>query len=167
MEIYHRRAEFLAQGKDYYVIEFKPRSGVVVVRQREVLLVSQYRLLLNETSWELPGGAVEKGESPDEAVARECLEETGIRPLNLSLLTTSYPGLDNVDNRTTIFSAANFEVCQDFVPNPLEVNDIRWLPLDEALNMVRQGKILDAMTIMGLLSFCLFQMSNALQAGRP
>jgi 8-oxo-dGTP pyrophosphatase MutT (NUDIX family) len=31
-----------------------------------------------EGRWQLPGGAVDPGESPDDAVCRECLEEAGI-----------------------------------------------------------------------------------------
>lgn len=47
------------------------------------------RLLLqrkNDGLWSLPAGAVEPGESPYEAIARELLEETGIRATHLALV---------------------------------------------------------------------------------
>ncbi len=153
MHVYRCRADFGKASKDYYVIQFKPRAGVVISRGAEVLLVRQYRFLPNRNSLELPGGSIEPDESARRAVVRECIEETGIRPSRLSLLVTYYPGLDNVDNRTRIYHAAGFEVCAPFVPDPLEVNALRWLPIEQAIAMVRKGQILDAMTVMGLLAY--------------
>lgn len=153
MHVYHCKANFGPATKDYYVIKFKPRVGVVVVQDDSVLLVSQYRYLLAANSWEIPGGSIEPNESPEKGLARECIEETGIHPLNLSLLLTYYPGLDNVDNCTRVYHAQNFAVKKQFVVNPLEINALAWIPLDKALTMIRQGEILDAMTIAGLLAY--------------
>ncbi len=44
----------------------------VVVRDGRVLLLKNER-----DEWELPGGRIESGESPEECVAREISEETG------------------------------------------------------------------------------------------
>lgn len=153
MNVYRCHANFGMTSKDYYVIQFKPRAGVVINRGAEVLLVRQYRFLPNRNSWELPGGSVEPEESARRAVVRECIEETGIRPSRLSLLVTYYPGLDNVDNLTRIYHAKKFEVCAPFVPDPLEVNALRWLPIGQAIAMVRKGQVLDAMTVAGLLAY--------------
>lgn len=153
MHVYHCKANFGAATKDYYVIKFRPRVGVIVIQDDYVLLVSQYRYLLEADSWEIPGGSIEPNESPEMALARECIEETGIHPLNLSLLITYYPGLDNVDNCTRVYHTNKFEKQTQFVANPLEVNALAWIPIHKALNMIRQGEILDAMTISGLLAY--------------
>lgn len=153
MGVYHCKANFGAATKDYFVIKFKPRVGVVVIKDDSVLLVSQYRYLLAANSWEIPGGSIESNESPKKGLARECIEETGIHPLNLSLLITYYPGLDNVDNCTRVYHTNKFEVKAKFVINPLEINALAWTPLPKALTMIRQGEILDAMTIAGLLAY--------------
>lgn len=49
------------------------------------------RLLLQEKhdgSWSLPAGAIEPGETPQEAVAREVLEETGLRCISREVIAT-------------------------------------------------------------------------------
>ena len=43
-----------------------------------------------ERGWEFPGGRVEPGESPEEAMHRELLEETGRRGTVLAWNTTYY-----------------------------------------------------------------------------
>lgn len=58
-------------------------SALVKNRDGHVLMV---RTHLRSDTWELPGGFVDAGEPPDQAVCREFLEETGvvIRPLGIS-----------------------------------------------------------------------------------
>ena len=50
-------------------------AGSLIVREGEILLI--YRE--DEGWWELPGGKVEKGESPTEAAVREAEEEIGVK----------------------------------------------------------------------------------------
>jgi 8-oxo-dGTP diphosphatase len=52
--------------------------GAVVLREREVLLVRRASDPLRG-QWSLPGGMLELGETLRQAVAREVLEETGLR----------------------------------------------------------------------------------------
>ena len=46
----HVRAEFGDFSKDYYVVEFGPRAGIVAVSGGKVLLTAQYRFLINGIS---------------------------------------------------------------------------------------------------------------------
>lgn len=153
MEITHQRADFEGFSKDYFVINFRRRGGVVAVRDGNVLLVRQYRFLLNSGSWELPGGTIEDNEPLEDGLVRECVEETGVRPRNLRQLIVYYPGLDNVDNRTTLFYSDEVEVVAPFHKNPSEISDIAWIPFERSLKMIFQQEILDAMTIVGLLAY--------------
>jgi 8-oxo-dGTP diphosphatase len=50
-------------------------AAVIVDDDGQVLLVKQ---TYGRLDWELPGGAAEAGESPDETVVREVREETGL-----------------------------------------------------------------------------------------
>jgi 8-oxo-dGTP pyrophosphatase MutT (NUDIX family) len=153
MDVVHSRAHFGDFAKDYYVVTFGQRGGVVGVRDGKILLVRQYRFLIDGYSWELPGGTIEKYESAEAGLARECLEETGLRPGDLKLLLVYYPGLDNVDNRTSIYLSHRMEAVRPFAGNPAEVSELGWFSLDECLAMVFRQEILDAMTIAGLLAY--------------
>jgi len=153
MEIRHTRADFGEFAKDYYVVHFGPRVGVVALHEDKVLLVRQYRFLVNGMSWEIPGGKVEPDETPEVAGARECLEETGVKCAGLKKLVAYYPGIDNVENRTTLLYSDQVEIPKSFTRNAAEVEEIAWIPFDECLAMVADERILDALTVVGILSY--------------
>jgi len=64
------------------VVEHVPAVSVLVLRDAptgtEVLGVRQNRPAIQETSWELPAGLVDEGETPEEAALRELAEEVGL-----------------------------------------------------------------------------------------
>jgi len=153
MEVHHTRADFGTFEKDYFVITLGPRCGVVALKEGRILLTRQYRFLVDDFTWEIPGGRVDEGESPEQAVIRECIEETGVRCGELRPLVVYYPGLDNINNRTSLFYSERTEAVTPFVPNDAEVVEIRWMPLEQCLDMVFRGEILDALTVSGLLAY--------------
>lgn len=71
-------AQFDGFRKEYYVSDYGKRSAVMVIRNDEVLLTRQYRLLINGLSHEIPDGKVNENETPEDAAIRECLQETGV-----------------------------------------------------------------------------------------
>lgn len=70
-------------GHEPLILNFA--GGILVNEKNEILL--QKRSDFN--SWGLPGGAMEFGESAEEACAREFLEETGLKVKVKSLLGVS------------------------------------------------------------------------------
>ena len=77
--------------------------------------------------WEFVGGKVEKGESKEAALVRECKEELDIivEPQDVYMeLIHEYP---DITVRLTLFNA----VIKAGVPKLLEHNDIKWLTASE------------------------------------
>lgn len=143
-------AEFAGFEKEYLVSDSGDRSGVLVVRNRAVLLTRQYRLLINDISYEIPGGKVDENETPEIAAMRECLEETGVRCANLKPLLAFHPGLDTTKNYTYVFYSEDAEEVRN--------EDCRqrvWIPLANCVNMVSAKEIVDSLTIIALLKYWL------------
>lgn len=84
--------------QEYFVVEL-PMSvcAVALAESGEVLMVKQYRHPIEETILELPGGFVDKGETPDTAIKRELSEETGYTFSDIKFLakTAANPGVLN------------------------------------------------------------------------
>lgn len=59
----------------------------VVIRNNSILLISKARGPYTG-KYDLPGGSIEFGESPDDALRREVAEETGLRCVSCQLITT-------------------------------------------------------------------------------
>ena len=73
----------LPDGKivpDYYGIEMPHYTAVFAVTVNQKIIVLRcYRHAIGEVTLTMPGGMIEKGESPLEGIQREFLEETGYK----------------------------------------------------------------------------------------
>jgi ADP-ribose pyrophosphatase len=146
-------ADFDGFTKEYYVQDHGRRAGVVVIRERKVLIVRQYRLLVDDLSWEIPGGGIMKGETPEQAAVRECLEETGVSCKNLKPLIHFSQSLDIVYCPTDVFYTDDFfETDKNFI-NTKETVEHTWIPIPECIEMIRVGLIPDGFTIASILAY--------------
>ena len=145
-------ADFDTFQKEYFVTTYGRRVGVLVLKDDSVLLVRQYRLLIDRLSWEIPGGKVEDNETFEEAAVKECLEETGVRCNTLNPLFQYYPGTECVNNPTYLFYSKDFEKVGE-IKDQTEIHSAEWMPFSECLDMIIQQKILDGLTVIALFSY--------------
>ena len=152
-QIYRVAADFGTFSKEYLVSDSGHRAGLVVVQGEAVLLVRQYRLLIDRLSWEIPGGKVEENETPEAAAVRECLEETGLRCRDLKPLLSFHPGLDAWYNPSVLFYSDQFDEVGERASCPHEIEDKVWVPLSRCVEMIFDQEIVDSFSIVALLSY--------------
>jgi 8-oxo-dGTP pyrophosphatase MutT (NUDIX family) len=145
----------------YGVVHFVASAvGVVVLDDDDrVLLVGQHRYTLDAYSWEIPEGGVPAGESPLGGARRELREETGVEANDWRELLRFHLSNSITDETGVLFAARALRHGQPD-PDPTEELTIRWMPFDEAMAMIADGRITDALTIMALQRIALDRLSN-------
>ena len=90
----------------YHTVDFHQRAiGVVARRPGQILLIRQYRFIVDQFVWAIPSGGVEKGEDPAEAAVRELMEETGYGTGSLERLHAYYPSYGATNQEFHLFQA--------------------------------------------------------------
>jgi 8-oxo-dGTP pyrophosphatase MutT (NUDIX family) len=135
----------------YGVVHFANLAvGVVAIDDDDrVLLVGQHRYALDELSWEIPEGGVAAGEEPLDGMRRELREETGVVAAEWQELGRVQLSNSITDERGILYLARGLRDGPS-QPDATEQIEVRWVPFDEALAMAADGRILDALSIIGL-----------------
>jgi 8-oxo-dGTP pyrophosphatase MutT (NUDIX family) len=135
----------------YGVVHFANVAvGVIAIDDEDrVVLVGQHRYTLDHGSWEIPEGGVPADESPLVGAQRELREETGLTAATWTELCRLELS-NSVTDETAVLFVATGLTHGESDPEPTESLQVRWVPFDEALEMVRDGRILDALTVVAL-----------------
>ena len=126
---------------DATIFEFRVWANVLALtKNRQVILVRQYRHGICDVLLEFPGGVVEDGETPAEGARRELLEETGFAASELVEVGRLYPNPALQTNTLYGFLALDVEkVCEQNLDIGEDI-EVCLLPLDELIEMARQGQ---------------------------
>lgn len=121
---------------------------MAVDEDNRILLVRQYRLPADKYLWELPAGKLDEGENALQAARRELKEETGYKAKTWTKLASFYPSPGYVEEKMTIFLAEDLTQ-GDAEPMDDERIETQWFKRKQVAEMIEDGKIEDAKTIIG------------------
>lgn len=110
-------------------------AAAIITHDERVLLVKR-RVAEGKLSWQFPAGAIEEGESPDDAAVRETREETG-----LSVKASKNLGhrVHPTTGRTMHYVACDLVEGEARVADDEELAEIAWARLNQLPNYVPYG----------------------------
>jgi len=117
-----------------------------IFENNDIVLVKQFRYPVGEELLEVPAGKLDQGESAEMCALRELREETGLVSRKLSYLGFIYtsPGFSN--EKIHLYLAQDLIQLEQQLESDEILETVR-LPLEEALKMCKEGKIIDAKTV--------------------
>lgn len=138
---------------DYGRVHFKNKAIAIVPLDDtgNTWLVGQDRYTLGAYSWELPMGGAPYDEDPLAAAKRELKEETGLTATHWTEVMRLHLSNSITDEEGFVFVARGLQEGETEFDETEDLQ-IRKLPIKDAVTMVRQGEITDAMTVAALLA---------------
>jgi ADP-ribose pyrophosphatase len=123
---------------------------LVVVDADHICLVENERYAVGETLLEVPAGTLDPGESPEVTAARELKEETGYTAGRITRLAEWFVSPGVLNERMYLYLCENLQAgAPEHQPDErLKPVVVTW---DEAVEMVSDGRIHDAKSMLAIL----------------
>ena len=112
-----------------------------------MVLVEQYRHGTDSMTLEIPGGAVDPGESPATTGQRELEEETGYRPSELIEIGCVEPNPAFLSNRCWTYLAVGCRADGEMSLDPSEEIEVSLAPLHDFGRLIDRGDITHSLVI--------------------
>lgn len=132
------------------MVEHPGGAAVIAECEGRIAFVRQFRYPYGEEILEVPAGKLEKGEDPARTVERELSEETGLAAEKFVFVGEVYPTPGYTNERLYLYRAEGVRRGREH-PDDGEFLSVEWYTPAEALEMVRDGTIKDAKTVILLL----------------
>ncbi len=122
-----------------------------LTRDREVVLVRQYRHGMGGPSLELPAGVLEAGEAPLDGARRELREESGFDAESIEPLISIVPEPARSSTRAHFFFARGAARVFELALDSSEDLEVLLVPVPEVLELIDHGQIVHAAHISAIL----------------
>ena len=123
---------------------------VPILPDGNLCLIRQYRYGPRDEFIEIPAGKLDTGEDPLVCAKRELQEEIGYIAGKLTFLTNIYPAIGFSNEKMWMYLAEDLKLSNQSLDQD-EFLELFPLSLEEAINLINQGKITDVKTIIGIL----------------
>lgn len=117
---------------------------------KNVVLVEQHRQPAGDILLEIPAGKLEPGEEALDCARREMAEETELDGASWQEICVFYPSPGFCDEIIYLFKAVDLKKAESPVSDPEERVSVTKIPLEEARQMILDGKIKDGKTIIAI-----------------
>lgn len=123
---------------------------VAITPDDKVVLLRQWRFGSQAEGLEIPGGVVDKGETPQQAAVRELEEETGYRPETIEPVGWLWSNPAHFTNRQHTFLARGCERAHEGTPDASEDLVVELVPRADIPGLIRRGEIRHALHVASL-----------------
>jgi 8-oxo-dGTP pyrophosphatase MutT (NUDIX family) len=130
----------------YYTLEYPSWAcAFALTKDGKVVMVKQYRHGLGVISTELPGGVVDKGETPEKAIARELKEETGYEFESYEYIGKICANPATTNNYMYMYIANGGVKVSEQSLDETEDVDVLFYTIDEVKELLKSNKIVQAL----------------------
>ncbi|MFA5030497.1 MAG: NUDIX hydrolase [Patescibacteria group bacterium] len=116
----------------------KSIATAVLRSDGKILLVGQWRYLLNMYTWEVPTGGCNKGENPLDTAKRELQEEAGVTGKRWTAIGKIT--IPHIIDEGNLFLVEEIEVGKQHQDDVEDIH-LHWLPFKDAIQLVDDGVI--------------------------
>ena len=158
-DIYHGRIfdvriDTIREGEIEYDREIVVHNGSAVIvpvfADETVALVRQYRHAADKYLLEVPAGSIETDESPEIGAMRELEEEIGVTAGKFEKIAEFYVSPGFLTEKMYVFLATELTEAAQMLESD-ELIELERITFPQAFDLIRNGAIEDAKTIVGLL----------------
>ena len=145
----------LASGKEFDITFVDSPYEVIFIIGiddiNRVLLLKQYRYLVEKTLIEVPAGSPKPGETLEIGACREFEEEAGYQIGKLTKIGSFFSSVGMTNQLNHIYLATDIQKTIQSLGEGEIIEILDWLPIEEAVQLVYQGKILNVGSAYGIL----------------
>ena len=144
----------LPNGTHYIssIIVHKPVVVIIPVFGGKILLEKQYRRSVGKWLYELPAGFLKSEISLKELAAKELHEETGYISQKLTYLFKAFAA-SGTSTETYYFYLAEKLKKEKQHLEKYEMITVKWFSIKQAMEMIKENKIVDAKAIQGIFYY--------------